>query len=292
MDRPGDCSAARRVRAGGPWLRGIWLSAVTAAGVAAAAAPAAPPAAALTVPPGVLVRWAGADITECGIGTESFAPLDGACWLPVDLLAQGSLQVSREVAGKRETKRLRIGAYPYPEQRITIEDDAKVNPRAADLARIEAEQKRVAKLWSLRSTRRFTLPLGEPLETLPPGGRFGARRVFNGQPRSPHGGVDYAARAGTTVRAAAAGIVALAEDQFFAGKAVYLDHGDGLITMYFHLSALRVKSGEQVAAGQTLGTVGATGRASGPHLHWAARWRGARVDPEMLLRPSTASVLR
>lgn len=246
----------------------------------------------LTVAPGALVRWTGSEITLCSLGGEDFAPLDGACWLPVDLLAQGSVTVSRQVAGRRETKRLRIGAYPYPEQRITIEDDSKVNPGTADLARIEAEQKRVGRLWSLRSERRFKLPLAAPLDSLPEGGRFGARRVFNGQPRSPHGGVDYAARTGATVRAAAAGTVAIAEEQFFAGNAVYLDHGDGLITMYFHLSALLVKPGDQVVAGQAIGRVGVTGRASGPHLHWAARWRGARVNPELLLRPATAPALR
>lgn len=268
------------------------LAASLVLGLAAGAgATAAAAAADLTVAPGALVRWPGSEITRCSIGGEDFAPLDGACWLPVDLLAQGSLTVSRQIAGRRETRRLRIGAYPYPEQRITIEDDSKVNPGAADLARIEAEQKRVGGLWSLRSERRFRLPVGAPLDALPEGGRFGARRVFNGQPRSPHGGVDYAARAGATVRAAAAGTVALAEDQFFAGNAVYLDHGDGLITMYFHLSALLVKPGEQVAAGQAIGRVGATGRASGPHLHWAARWRGARVNPELLLRPAAAPAL-
>ena len=200
--------------------------------------------------------------------------------------------VSREVAGKRQTRRLLVGAYPYPEERITIADDSKVNPSATDMVRIEAEQARVGALWSPRGPRRFTLPLENPLAVLPASGRFGARRVFNGQPRNPHAGADYAVPSGTAVLAVAPGRVVLAEEQFFAGNAVYLDHGDGLVTMYFHLSALLVKTGEDVVLGQRIGKVGATGRVSGPHLHWAARWRGARVDPELLLRPAEAVALR
>jgi Peptidase family M23 len=287
-------SAERSGLSGGPLggaLRGVTLAAMVVTAAVVGSAPASR-SAALTVPPGSLVRWEVADEGTCKAGTESFAPLAGACWFPVDLLASGPLWVTREVRGVRETRRLEVGPYPYAEQRVTIEDDSKVNPSAADLVRIEAEQKRVGKLWSARAERRFALPLQGPLSELPEGGRFGARRVFNGQPRNPHAGVDYAAKTGTVVTAAAAGRVVLAEEQFFAGNAVYIDHGDGLVTMYFHLSALSVRTGDAVTAGQPIGKVGATGRASGPHLHWAARWRGARVDPELLLHPEAAPQLR
>ncbi len=117
---------------------------------------------------------------------------------------------------------------------------------------------------------------------MPEGGRFGARRFFNGQPRSPHSGADYAAAEGTPVRAVAAGTVVLADDLFFSGRSLFVDHGDGLISMYFHLSEALPGEGEEVRRGETIGRVGQTGRATGPHLHFGVRWRGARIDPDPL----------
>jgi murein DD-endopeptidase MepM/ murein hydrolase activator NlpD len=252
-----------------------------------------PAAAAVAVPvkPGVVVRWPGDGIDSCARGGARWAPIGGACLYPVDLLATGDIEIARSRGGRTERRTLRVGPYPYAVQHVTIEDDSKVNPSARDLERIAREQTRTAKLWSLDTPRRFTLPLQPPLADLPAGGRFGARRVFNGQPRSPHSGADYTAAAGTPVRAAADGRVVLAEDQFFAGRAVFLDHGDGLISMYFHLSSILVAEGAQVKGGQPIGRVGATGRASGPHLHFALRWRGARVDPRFLLAPGDAPIV-
>ncbi len=246
----------------------------------------------IEVAPGTLARWAGERLERCSVAGREFEPLAGGCWFPVDLLATGELRVSRRVGGAWESRVLRIVDYPYPVERVEIADDSKVNPPPHELRRIEEEQKRVAQLWALATPRRFELPLTPPLGHLPAGGRFGARRIFNGEPRSPHSGTDYPARTGTAVFAAAAGRVALAEDQFFAGRAVYVDHGDGLITMYFHLSEISVRPGQEVRAGDELGRVGATGRVSGPHLHFAARWRGARLDPTLLLDISRAAVIR
>jgi murein DD-endopeptidase MepM/ murein hydrolase activator NlpD len=158
-----------------------------------------------------------------------------------------------------------------------------VDLSAKDLARVERENREIAALWGRRGARRFSLPLAPPLEPLPAGGRFGSRRVINGQPRSPHGGADYTIAAGTPVRAAADGTVALVGDHFFGGRSVFVDHGDGLLTMYFHLSRVDVQAGQELRRGETLGAVGATGRATGPHLHFGVRWRGARVDPAQLL---------
>ncbi len=107
--------------------------------------------------------------------------------------------------------------------------------------------------------------------------------MFNGQPRSPHGGADFKAKPGTLVRAAADGRVVVAEDQYFPGRAVFIDHGDGLISMSFHFSEILVKEGDEVKRGDPIGRVGATGRVTGPHLHFALRWHGARVDPAILL---------
>jgi murein DD-endopeptidase MepM/ murein hydrolase activator NlpD len=170
-------------------------------------------------------------------------------------------------------------------QRLTIEDTRRVDPEPADLVRIEKENARIAPLWERDGPPRSPLPLGSPLEKPPTAGRFGAKRILNGQPRSPHGGADYAAQQGTPVLAAADGEVVLAEEHFFSGNCVFLDHGDGLLTMYFHLHEIFVKPGQQVTRGAVIGTVGATGRVTGPHLHFAVRWRGARVDPALLLQP-------
>jgi len=115
------------------------------------------------------------------------------------------------------------------------------------------------------------------------GRNFGARRVYNGATKSFHSGLDMAAPAGTRVTAAADGRVALAGDLYFSGGTVLLDHGGGLFTQYFHLSRVDVKDGDVVRKGAVLGLVGATGRVTGPHLHWGARWNGARVNPEALL---------
>jgi murein DD-endopeptidase MepM/ murein hydrolase activator NlpD len=248
-----------------------------------AAAPAVA-ASAPAVDPGGLVRWSGPGTERCAMEGDTWSPIGDTCWYPIDLLrGAGRVTVVRTAGGRRDEAAVRIGAYPYPEQRVTIEDESKIHPSPEDLRRIERENREIGALWSLRTPRRFTLPLASPLADPPPGGRFGARRVFNGEPRSPHSGADYGAAAGTPVRAAAAGRVALAGDHFFAGKSVFLDHGDGLITMYFHLSSIAVEQGQEVAAGATVGKVGSTGRSSGPHLHFGARWRGARIDPAALL---------
>ena len=112
---------------------------------------------------------------------------------------------------------------------------------------------------------------------------FGARRIINGKPRMPHGGADYAAPTGTPVVAVNSGQVALVGDFFFPGRLVAIDHGLGLYTLYFHLDSVAVSEGDPVDRGQTIGTVGATGRATGPHLHFAAHVAGARIDPATLL---------
>ncbi len=240
-----------------------------------------------------MVRWPGTGLTTCSKAGFSWLPLAGACYYPVDLLAEGTVTVERSVAGRTERRTLRVGAYPYPEQHIEIQDQSKVDLSPADLARAEKEEAAVGKLFALATARRFTLPLAAPLKDLPAGGRFGSRRWFNGEARNPHTGADFAAAAGTPVLALAEGKVVLAAEHFFSGNSVFVDHGDGLISMYFHLSRIEVKEGEVVKRGAELGRVGATGRASGPHLHVGLRWHGARIDPEQLLRdPQTIPVLR
>lgn len=238
----------------------------------------------LQVSPGTVVRWPGEGTERCGMEGSDWPALAEGCWFPIDLLhAPGPVRLSRWRDGVRERVTVQVGDYPYPVQEIEIADDSQIHLSAQDLARYRREQAVVGRLWSLRGPPRFTLPLSPPLEPLPGGGRFGSRRIFNGEPRSPHSGADYSAAAGTPVRAVADGRVALAAEHFFAGQSVYLDHGDGLVSMYFHLSEIAVEEGQEVRRGQRLGAVGASGRATGPHLHFGLRWRGARIDPGLLL---------
>ena len=247
--------------------------------LSASVLPAEPPP---TARPGSVVRWPGAELTDCSIGDRHWTPLDDACWFPIDLEAKGEIELVRRSSGGIASRKVRVGDYPYATEELTVEEKYVAPPKEA-LERIEREKARVAKLWALSTPRRFALPLAAPLEALPTAGRFGSRRVFNKEPRSPHSGADFSAKTGTVVFAPADGVVALAEEQYFAGNAVYLDHGDGLISMAFHLSRIDVANGDEVKRGQPIGKVGATGRVTGPHLHFAVRWHGARVDPELLL---------
>ena len=251
--------------------------------VLAGAAPALGQVPVAQVSPGTVVRWPGDAVDSCALGETTFAPLDGACYYPMDfLLEEGVVALARSRGGQRESVTIRIGAYPYPVQNLTL-PESQVNLSEEDLARVRRESAAIGRLWGRSGPRRFTLPLHPPLDPLPQGGRFGSRRVINGQPRSPHSGADYSADAGEPVLAAAEGTVALADHHFFAGNSVFVDHGDGLISMYFHLSRIAVEEGQAVSRGQVIGEVGATGRATGPHLHFGIRWRRARVDPALLL---------
>ncbi len=154
----------------------------------------------------------------------------------------------------------------------------------------ETERRAVAETERLRTLYRTITPerlwrgaFTRPVGGTEPGTGFGARRIINGKPRMPHGGTDYAAPAGTPVVAVNSGRVALVGDFFFPGRLVAIDHGLGLYTLYFHLESAVVSQGDPVERGQTIGTVGATGRATGPHLHFGAHVGGARIDPATLL---------
>jgi murein DD-endopeptidase MepM/ murein hydrolase activator NlpD len=192
------------------------------------------------------------------------------------------MNLLRTRGGESESVAVRVGAYPYPVQELTL-PRRQVDLSAEDLERVRRESRDIGRLWRRAGERRFTLPLHPPLDPLPEGGRFGSRRIINGQPRSPHSGADYSAPAGEPVLAAADGVAALVDEHFFAGRSVFIDHGDGLISMYFHLSAIEVEQGETVSRGQVIGRVGSSGRATGPHLHFGLRWHRARVDPVLLL---------
>lgn len=237
------------------------------------------------VDPGSIVRWRGSGSQSCSLGDEEWTATDDTCWYPIDLLTgEGPLVLSRTINGATERTTVYVSPYPYPVQKLTV-DQQMVHPPEDQLERIELEAERVTELWRLSSPSKFTLPLAPPLRHLPKARSFGSRRILNDEPRSPHSGVDFTCAAGTPVFAVADGTVALADEHYFSGKSVYIDHGDELVSMYFHLSEISVSDGDVVTSGETIGTVGATGRATGAHLHFGVRWHGARIDPLVLMGP-------
>jgi murein DD-endopeptidase MepM/ murein hydrolase activator NlpD len=175
-----------------------------------------------------------------------------------------------------------IESTHYAEQKITV-PPGKVDLSRKDIERYERERAHLAEVAAtLSNTVPESLRLRQPAAG-PRSSSFGLRRIFNGQPRNPHSGMDIAAPAGSRVIAAAAGRVIDTGDYFFNGKTVWLDHGRGLLTMYCHLSSVDVNPGDTLAAGDVLGTVGATGRVTGAHLHWSVSLNRVMVDPALFL---------
>lgn len=186
--------------------------------------------------------------------------------------------VTRTADGEHEIP-FTVVAREFPEEHIAIANPRMVNPNPADLERHRRERAIQDAVYALRTPlREDVVPLRQPVQ-----GRisseFGFRRVYNGEPRSRHSGLDIAAPTGTPVAAPAPGTVAAVGDYFFNGKTVLLDHGGGFVTMYCHLHRIDVAEGEEVERGAIIATVGSTGRSTGPHLHWSVSLANVRVDP-------------
>ena len=199
----------------------------------------------------------------------------------------GTYEVSVSITGAggaRATARAPFVVKPrhYMTRKLTVGGQF-VDPSPAELARIKEESARTAVIYAGVSERRWDGPFAAPVQGQATG-NFGSRSVFNGQPRAPHAGIDYRGAVGTPVLAPGPGRVALAENLFFTGNTVILDHGLGLFSMYAHLSRIEVAVGQNVTGGAPLGLVGATGRVTGPHLHWAMRLGRARIDPALALQ--------
>jgi murein DD-endopeptidase MepM/ murein hydrolase activator NlpD len=213
--------------------------------------------------------------------------------LPLDI-KPGKQQLAVELLGAVPAARalsvgFAVGKKAYPEQHITLADRSKVEPSAEDLRRIGREQTLIdAAKNHWQEVSDVDLALQIPAEGRL-SSRFGLRRFFNGQPRSPHAGLDIAVPSGTPVTAAAAGTVIDVGDYFFNGNTVFIDHGQGLITMYCHLSEATVTVGDKLERGQQLGLSGMTGRATGPHLHWSVVLNGTLVDPEAFVRDAAGA---
>lgn len=176
-----------------------------------------------------------------------------------------------------------VGSKHYREQHIKLKNGRQVNPLAEDMARINrelAEQTRAYQTFSPAqpSNLLFDKPVEGPLSS-----PFGLRRFFNGEERNPHSGLDFAVGAGTPIKSPATGKVILIGNYFFNGNTVFVDHGQGLISMFCHMSKVDVKLGQSLPRGGIVGRVGATGRATGPHMHWNVSLNDARVDPAIFI---------
>lgn len=236
------------------------------------------------------------NVTTCATAPQSWldeqpvlVTSDHNQWVAVVGLAlstkPGSHELRYQVGGEMKTQIFEVNEKKYPEQHIKLKDKGKVQLSAADEARAEREIATIMRLklhWRAATDTdlAFVLPADGKLA-----GRFGLHRFFNGAPRAPHVGLDVAVDSDTPIKASAQGQVLAVGDYFFNGKTIFVDHGNGLITMYCHLNRIDVQAGTNVSKGQLLGLSGMTGRATGPHLHWSVVLNGAMVDPELFIAP-------
>lgn len=237
---------------------------------------------------GDIARWTGHDAADCMIYGDRYPAVDGTCYYPVDIAAkQGVHEVALiDAAGVQHLGSIEVVERGCEEMDIEIDDPSLVKPEGEDLARHQKERASVLKALEVESGEaKFAIPLSKPTTPLPEGDDdFCAKRYFNDKEEgSVHTGRDYLIGAGTAVQTIAPGRVLIAEDHFMTGNAVYVDHGGGLVSMFFHLNDLAVASGDEIAAGAKVGTVGSTGRSTGPHLHLGVRYIDQRVDPALFL---------
>ena len=192
------------------------------------------------------------------------------------------IQIDRQTGTERLTHSIAVTAKQFRTRRLTV-DRAYVEPPADVQARIVEEAVLLTSIWKSSPPERlwtggFVRPVPHEANSA-----FGTRSIFNGQPRSPHGGADFLSPARTPVHAPNGGRIVLAKDLYYTGGTVVIDHGLGLVSLFAHLSRIDVTAGDDVATGDVVGLVGSTGRVTGPHLHWTVRLGGTRVDPLSLL---------
>ena len=185
--------------------------------------------------------------------------------------------------GKRDALRFDVQPKEYATQHLTVKNKRMVNPYAEDMERIIENKKEITRAFakwtkSEPATMNFKPPVSGRFSS-----SFGLKRFFNQQARKPHSGMDIAAPKGTQVKAPADGTVITTGNYFFNGNTVFLDHGQGLITLYCHLDSIQAKTGQKINQGDVLGTVGMTGRVTGPHLHWSVSLNQTMVNPALFL---------
>ena len=195
----------------------------------------------------------------------------------------GTYPLSLTADGKPLARNVVIARKKYPVQKLTLPEDMVVLSPENE-ARADREQRKMAAIWPFDSPRIWQGNFTDPLPGKTLGTPFGVRRIINKIPKNPHSGVDITAEEGEPVKAPNDGVAILVDDQFYSGHSVVLDHGQGIYTMFFHLSTINVKYGQAVRKGDVIAFVGSTGRSTGAHLHWGVRVQGAKVDPLALIR--------
>jgi len=201
----------------------------------------------------------------------------------IDLAVQpGRFPVEIAAGSQRTTRELVVLPRPFPTRRLTVDPNL-VNPPAEARERIERETRELERAWE--QSANAPLWAGPFVRPVPQAANsaFGTRSFYNGEARTPHGGADFSSPEGTPIKSPNAGRVVLAGSRYFTGGTVVIDHGLGVFSLFAHLSRIDVASGDEVKTGAVVGLVGATGRVTGPHLHWAVRVNGARIDPLSLL---------
>ena len=292
------------------WMvRGVGVAGILFAELAAMSAPALAQTGAVTLTPAAVEAGPPVLIQLNGVDAPATATIDsewmgrrieffhGRGWLAlvgVDVASAtgpSTLKITVKANGVVQdlSRTVEIKEAHYKTESLTVAEGF-VEPKADALARIKAESELKARVFGASAHEPlwdgdFRAPVAST-----PTDSFGTRRMFNGKLASIHKGMDFRAAMGTPVRAGNSGVVVLARELYYEGNCVVIDHGLGLFTMSMHLSRIDVHEGQHVAEGQLLGLSGATGRVTGPHLHWAVRWQGAYLDPAKLLRMNLSGV--
>jgi murein DD-endopeptidase MepM/ murein hydrolase activator NlpD len=261
-----------------PWLSSALVPLLLSISVSVCALPKN-----LTVPGGVAVIPIQAGETATYKGQPVMVVQDQRTTFAIVGIPLSAKPGSHRIKTSTGAYEFNVQAKDYEIQRLTITNKRQVNPLAEDLQRIKRERSEMDRAFTsfdreIPLAVDFSLPVTGPVSS-----SFGLRRILNDQPRNPHSGLDIAADEGVPVAAPAAGRVIATGNYFFNGNTVLLDHGQGLISMYCHMSRIDVDQGDLVREDDVLGAVGQTGRVTGPHLHWSVSLNNARVDPNLFL---------
>jgi murein DD-endopeptidase MepM/ murein hydrolase activator NlpD len=238
----------------------------------------------LTIDPG------GATIVRARAFDRDLAPFRAQphTWqvlVGIDLAAKPgtyTVAIDTEQPASHTTYPLLVRTHRFPTRTLTVNPNL-VNPPASEMERITREARELDRVWNAPAGPRLWEGPFERAVPDPANSSFGTRSVYNGEARSPHSGTDFLSPAGRPIKAPNAGRVVLAASLYFTGGTVVVDHGGGVLSMFAHMSKIDVREGDVLKTGDVIGEVGATGRVTGPHLHWAVHVNGARVDPLSLL---------
>ncbi|MBO0938779.1 M23 family metallopeptidase [Fibrella sp. HMF5335] len=248
----------------------------------------ATPSRSVSAAQGTVVRWTG-NCQRCSFDDRAWNPVNGTCYYPIDMEKKaGTYTISRRTTGgKLESAQLIVAEKPCKQEDLkNFKKMEYIKVSAANLARHRKEMDELNPILMYKNEEKpavFDLPVAKPAAKLGKGEGFGNCRSFAGQKADRHTGTDYPVGAGAPVLSVANGRVVLAANHFFSGNSVYIDHGNGLLTEYFHLKSIAVKPNQTVTKGEKIGVAGDTGRTTGPHLHFGVRWHSEKVNPGYLL---------